>query len=78
MNLFELAKGRKIEVETNMKVNVILEVAKIEESRHSVDLEPATPANDWWPASRDWSTYVVHFTNGSTKEYSSLSAIKFI
>jgi hypothetical protein len=30
----------------------------------------------WWPASRDWTTYIVQFTNGSRKEYSSLKEIR--
>lgn len=63
---------------TDAKVEVTLEVAEIKEEKHSVDLEPATRANDWWPASRDWVTFNVTFTNGFTKSFNNLSDIKFI
>ena len=75
--VFDLVKGKKMIVETDMGVMVELEIKEIEPVSHSVNLEPATSANDWWPASRDWTTYKVHFTNGKSKEFSSLSQIKF-
>jgi hypothetical protein len=28
-------------------------------------LEPATPENDWWPASRDWTETRIYFVDGS-------------
>jgi len=75
--VFDLVKGKKMMVETDMGVSVELEIKEIEPVNHSVNLEPATPQNDWWPASRDWTTYKVHFTNGKSKEFSSLESIKF-
>jgi hypothetical protein len=78
MNVLELLIGRKMKVMTDMKVEVELEIAKVDECPHSEDLEPATAANDWWPPSRDWKTYRVTFANGATKEFSSLSEIKVI
>lgn len=78
MNLLDLLVGKKMKVMTDMKVEVELEIKKVEEKHHSQDLEPATAANDWWPASRDWTTYTVYFTNGSTKVFSSINEIKII
>lgn len=78
MNLLDLLVGKKMKVMTDMKVEVELEIKKVEEERHSQDLEPATAANDWWPASRDWTTYKVYFTNGSSKVFSSVHEIKII
>lgn len=76
MNVYELMKGKKMKVMTDLKVEVELVIERVEEKHHSVDLEPATRENDWWPASRDWKTYVVHFTNGSRKEFDSLNRIE--
>jgi hypothetical protein len=76
--ILDLLIGKKMKVMTDMKVEVELEIASIKEDFHSVDLEPATRANDWWPASRDWTTYLVKFTNGSAKSFSNISEIKII
>ena len=77
MKLLDLAVGKKMKVMTDARVEVELEIKKIEPKNHSRDLEPSTAANDWWPAQETWSTYVVHFTNGFTKEYSSINSIDF-
>lgn len=76
MNLLDLLKGKKMSVMTDMKVEVELTIEKVEQNNHSEDLEPATRENDWWPASRDWTTYTVVFTNGARKQFSSLNEIK--
>lgn len=75
MNALDLLKGKKMMVMTDMKVVVELEIKEVKCVPHSQNLEPATPANDWWPASRDWTTYTVYFTNGAVKEFSSLNEI---
>lgn len=77
MKVLDLLVGKKIMVETDMKVFVELEIKSIEEISHSVPLEPAIKANDWWPKSNDWTTYKVTFTNGATKEFSSINDINF-
>lgn len=76
MNVLELLKGKKMSVMTDMKVEVELTIKEVKENHHSRDLEEATPANDWWPASESWTTYTVNFTNGASKTFSSLSEIK--
>jgi len=76
--ILDLLVGKKMKVMTDMKVEVELEIASVKEDFHSEELEPATSANDWWPASRDWTTYLVKFTNGSTKSFSNISEIKII
>lgn len=78
MNVLDLLIGKKMLIETDMKVAVELEIKEVKENSHSVDLEPSTQANDWWPATRDWSDYTVTFTNGAKKKYSSLSEIKVL
>lgn len=61
---------------TDVGVVVELEIKEVVHNRHSEDLEPSTAANDWWPKSREWSTYTVRFTNGHSKNYSSIEEIK--
>jgi hypothetical protein len=73
----DLLKGKKVNVMTDAKVIVVLEIKSVEEKHHSVNLEPATPQNDWWPPSREWSTLEVEFTNGYIKRYDNLSQIDF-
>ena len=78
MKLTDLLKGKIVNVKTDVGVTVQLEIESAEEERHSRDLEPATAANDWWPASHDWTTINVKFTNGYTKIYSNLSEIDVV
>ena len=75
MNLLALLIGKKIKVMTDMKVEVTLEIKSIEEKHHSIDLEESNQANDWWPETKDWTTYVIYFTNGASKTYSNLTQI---
>lgn len=75
MNVLELMKGRNIVVTTDVGASVELQIKEVKENRHSEPLEPSTKENDWWPASRDWTTYTVYFTNGHSKTYSSLNEI---
>lgn len=78
MNILELLKGKKMKVMTDMKVEVELEIKEVEEEHGSRDLEESTQANDWWPAQETWVNYIVHFTSGAYKKYSSISDIKII
>lgn len=75
MKLTELLKGKVVNVKTDVGVTVQLVIETAEENHHSRDLEPATQENDWWPATQDWTTIDVKFTNGYTKVYRSLSEI---
>lgn len=77
MELLDLLKGKTMAVMTDMGVEVNLVIDHVSEEQHSVDLAPSTRENDWWPPSREWTTFVVHFTNGKHKEYNSISEIKF-
>lgn len=80
MELTDLLKGKMVNVMTDAKVVVQLEIETVEQHTqyHSVDLEPATRENDWWPASRDWTTswISVKFTNGFVKKYDSFKQIE--
>lgn len=78
MDLLDLLVGKKMKVMTDMKVEVELEIKKVECEKHSQDLEPATRENDWWPTSRDCTNYKVYFTNGSTKVFDSIKQIKIV
>ncbi len=78
MDVLDLLKGKKMSIMTDMKVAVELTIKNVEEEHNSRDLEPSTRENDWWPAQETWKTYIVYFTNGSNKKFSSLSDIKII
>lgn len=78
MTPLSLLKGKKMLVNTDMDVKVILEIQEVTEQHYSRDLEPATPENDWWPAQETWKKFRVKFTNGKYKEYDSLSQIELV
>ena len=78
MSITDLLKGKIVNIMTDAKVVVQLEVESAEEKIHSRDLEPATPENDWYPTSEKWGTIEVKFTNGYLKSYSSLSQIDVV
>lgn len=78
MDLTKLLQGKKVKIMTDARVEVELEIKSVKENHHSEDLAPATRENDWWPPSRDWTTFQVVFTNGYAKSYSSLSEIDVI
>jgi len=78
MKLNDLLKGKVVNIMTDAKVMVQLQIESIDEVKHSEDLEPATRENDWWPPSRDWTTFDVKFTNGFYKSYGSLEEIDVI
>jgi len=65
--------GKKLKHRNQHGRDVILEVENVENitKSGSVDLEPATQANDWWPPSRDWSeSYIeVTFVDGSKVKF---------
>ncbi len=63
---------------TEVGVPVELEVKKIEENFRTVEGE-SNQANDWYPDSYQVSTgWTVYFTNGHSKNYSSIDAIKIL
>jgi len=78
MKLNDLLKGKKVNIMTDARVVVQLEIENVEENKHSKDLAPATRENDWWPPSYDWTTIDIKFTNGFTKSYSSFSEIDLV
>lgn len=78
MNILDLLKGKEVIIKTDALVDVKLIIDNVEQLNRSVDLEPATQANDWWPASRDWVEYKVKFTNGYSKIYHSLNEMNII
>ena len=78
MDVLDLLVGKTMKIMTDMKVEVELEIKEVTQNNHSVDLEPSTQANDWWPATRDWTTFTVTFTNGATKKFDSINDIKVI
>ena len=78
MDVLDLLVGKHMIIMTDMKVEVELEIKTVKQNNHSQDLEPSTQANDWWPASRDWTTFTVTFTNGATKKFDSINSIKVL
>jgi hypothetical protein len=75
MQLLDLLKGKKMMVQTDMKVTVEMEIKEVIEENHSVETGPSTRENDWWPPTENWKTYTVKFTNGASKTFNSLSEI---
>lgn len=78
MDVLELLKGKKMRVMTDMKVEVELEIQEVKQNNHSEDLEPATRENDFWPPSRNWTTFTVTFTNGAKKQFNNINEIKVL
>jgi hypothetical protein len=78
MDLTDLLKGKMVNIMTDAKVIVQLEIESVNENHHSRDLEPSTQANDWWPRSEDWTTIDIKFVNGYTKSYRSLKEIDLV
>ena len=78
MNLLDLLKGKKMSIMTDMKVAVELTIKEVKEQHHSEDIGESNAANDWWPETRNWTTYTVYFENGASKKFNSLSEIKII
>jgi hypothetical protein len=76
MEIGDLLKGKIVKFMTDAKVEVELEIEYAKETTHSRDLEPSTKENDWWPASENWTTIDVTFTNGFKKSFANLSEIK--
>lgn len=78
MKLQDLLKGKLVNVMTDAKIVVQLEIETIEEKIHTKDLAPATKENDWWPPSIDYTKIDITFTNGLQKTYNTLSEIDII
>lgn len=78
MTLYDLMKHLQVRVMTDAKVEVLLTIESVTPNNHSEELEESNAANDWWPKTRDWTTYTVKFTNGFEKEYTSIEEIELI
>lgn len=78
MKVLDLLIGKSVNIMTDALVEVQLEIKKVEEKKHSEDLEKPSRKNDWWPQSKDWTTYEVTFTNGFVKNYNNLTEINLI
>lgn len=78
MKITDLLKGKTVNIMTDAKVVVQLEIESAEEKHHSRDLAPATRENDWWPPTEDWTTIDLKFTNGFTKSYRNFSEIDLV
>lgn len=76
MKLTDLLKGKVVIYKTDALIDVELEIEDVEEVRHSRDLEPATPQNDWWPKTENWTTLKVKFKNGFIKTFNNLNEIR--
>lgn len=78
MNIYELLVGKKVKIETDMKVEVELEIASVEVKNHEREITPSTRENDFWGESLYWDTYLVTFTNGAKKEFDKIHHIKVL
>ena len=78
MDVLELLVGKKMLIMTDMKVEIELEIKEVETKCHSRQITPDTRENDWWGETENWSTYIVKYTNGAQKEFSSITEIKVL
>lgn len=78
MTVFDLMRNWQVRVMTDAKVEVLLTIESVTPKNHSEKLEESNATNDWWPKTRDWTTYRVKFTNGFEKEYSSFEEIELL
>jgi hypothetical protein len=82
MELNDLLKGRFVNVMTDAKVFVQLEIEDFKENRttRTVQITPDTKENDWWGESVTYTdvNYTVTFTNGFKKDYNSLKSIDLV
>jgi len=67
-----------MEIETDMKTKIELEIQSVEPKHHERVLTPNTRENDWWGESQYWDTYIVKFTNGAKKEFDNITDIKVV
>lgn len=70
--------GKKVKHTNQYRRKVILEVEDVSIENGSRDLEPATQANDWWPASESWTNYYLHFIDGSKITFNPETEIEII
>lgn len=63
---------------TDMNVEVELEIKEVKHETRTRQITPDTPENDWWGESETIHSYVVHFTNGSSKKFDNLEQIKIL
>jgi len=75
LTITDLLYGKLVSIDTDVMVKVNLEIQRVEEVEHSEQLEKGTPENDWWPKTKDWTTFDVTFTNGFKKSYPSISEL---
>jgi len=78
MDVLQLLVGKKMKVMTDLKVEVELEIKEVIPERHSRQITPDTPENDWWGETQNWTTYLVKFTNGANKKFDKITDIKVL
>lgn len=70
MTISEILKkaliGKKLRHRNQYNRTVVLEIEDIKTITRSQELEPATPANDWWPTTTDWTETRIYFVDGSS------------
>lgn len=76
MTVLELLAGKKMDIMTDMKVEVELEIKSVEQNSHTRQITPDTPENDWWGESETTHSFTVTFTNGAKKKFDSIHQIK--
>jgi len=76
MDILELLVGKKVDVKTDMKVVVELEIKKVTHNVDIIQITPDTPENDWWGETKNRHSYTVEFTNGAKKTYDNIEQIK--
>ena len=78
MTVLELLVGKRMDIMTDMKISVRLEIEEVVQNSHTRQITPDTRENDWWGESETTHSYTVKFTNGATKKFNSINEIKVI
>lgn len=68
-------RGKRVRIPTRLVRDIELTITDVKAIPHVRDLEPSSPANDWWPLQETWYSYLVYFDNGEVRSYSNLDEI---
>ena len=70
MTLIDVIKraivGKTLKHRNQYNREVSLQIEDVIFETHTTELEPATAANDWWPATSESVSFKIKFTDGSS------------
>src|SRR5688572_27047732 len=78
MNILDTLKGRKVKLQTDLKVAVKLTIEEIKEDSNFIETGESNASNDWYPEGYTDRFFTVKFTNGISKRFNSLSELEIV